>query len=189
MTGIEIQIDGNVVTKLQAARALNQVDSGTHVAIGELNDRGWVDEDVFLRARHHAYGEVQPPELNCMSFGAATLKEMQQQAEIIALAAQIRELADELYAEDEVAPAAEPAERDETANQDDEVIYLAFQPDGNWECGDRKYSAAEAAELVGRMAFATETADVDIVASDHRNLIASYGVPRSGASLAAALTQ
>lgn len=115
MTGIEIQIDGNVVTKLQAARALNQVDSGTHVAIGEINDRGWVNEDVLLRARCHAYGEVQPPELSCMSFSTGTVEEMRQQAEAISIAAEIRQLADMLYAEEEVAP---PAEHDETASPD-----------------------------------------------------------------------
>ena len=96
---IEIHLDGKPVTKLQAARALNQVDSGNHVRIGERNNRGWVDEDVYLRARHSAYGDVQPPVLGCTSFHADTLAEMRQQAEMIAIAAEIRELADMLAAE------------------------------------------------------------------------------------------
>jgi hypothetical protein len=96
---IEIRINGSQsVTKLEAARALNEVDSGVHVCIGEPNDRGRVEEDIYLRARHHAYGEVQPPGLGCMSFHAETAGEMRRQAEAIALAAEIRDLADMLAA-------------------------------------------------------------------------------------------
>lgn len=94
---IEIHLDGKPVTKLQAARALNRVGSGNHVCICEPGARDW--DRVVLRGRYHAYGEVQPPELSCMSFSAGTPAGMRLQAQMITLAAEIAELAEMIVAE------------------------------------------------------------------------------------------
>ena len=95
---IEIHLGGKPVTKLQAARAVAAVN-GESVCIGEPNPDGWIRDYITVYARHPAFGEVQPPKLSCMSFSADTVAGMQQQAQMITLAAEICELAEMLAAE------------------------------------------------------------------------------------------
>jgi hypothetical protein len=70
-----------------------------------------------------------------------------------------------------------------------EIISLAMNFSGGYRYAGQDYTSDEAAALIEGKAFATLTRDGGIVASDDRDRVASYGAPRSGASLAAALTQ
>ena len=92
---IEIHLNGKPVTKLQAAREVANLacDYEYHrVDIGEPDENGWVNRgSVTVSGRRHAYGEMQPPEINWSAWGAVSAADARLQAEQIALAVEIAE--------------------------------------------------------------------------------------------------
>lgn len=102
---IEIHLHGKpgAVTKLQAAReAANLGDSFEYhgVRIGEPSKDGWIESGyVEVRGRRYAYGEMQPTEISWGAWGEVSIADARQQAEQIALAVQVAELAEMIAAE------------------------------------------------------------------------------------------
>jgi hypothetical protein len=81
------------VTRLQAARLLNVVDSAPGIRV-YYDDRRYIQ----LSARHTAYGSVQPPEA-AMPSRTRTAAGLRSWAGLAAFLAGLLDLADELYAE------------------------------------------------------------------------------------------
>lgn len=67
-------------------------------------------------------------------------------------------------------------------------IYLTRDSKGVFFGGGKDYTAKQAADLIKREPFATANRHYgDIIASDDRAKVARYGIPRTGAELAARL--
>jgi len=112
---IEIHLDGRPVKKLEAARAaanLGRAYETPDIRVVVPGEDGWISGGyITVHARHHAYGDMQPPSVSCPSAGrdAAGARTF---AEMLALGAEIAELAAMLAAEqDDEEPASEPAQR------------------------------------------------------------------------------
>jgi hypothetical protein len=91
MTAPEIHVNGEPATRLQAARALAEVDSGKHVTFGPPGG-------VTVYGRQSSRGGTKSASVGCASFrgGAA---EIQQQVEKLAIARELIELAEMIAAE------------------------------------------------------------------------------------------
>lgn len=99
---IEIHLDGKPVTKLQAARALSVIDGRRLVHIGEPDEDGEIIRGrVTVYARHHAFEVLQAASVSWLAFGAVTAEDTREFLRVVALGAEIAELAEMLAAEAE----------------------------------------------------------------------------------------
>jgi hypothetical protein len=97
---IEIHIDGKTVTKLQAARAVANLDGEPrYVDIGEAGEDGLIRHEVTVHPREHAYGSMQPAEVGWPSIGSVPAAAARVFAESLTLGAEIAELAEMIAAE------------------------------------------------------------------------------------------
>ena len=114
---IEIHLDGKPVSKLEAARSVARPD-GHSVDIGEPSARGWIEDGIAVYHRNRTLGGIEPAQVRWASYTGVSAADARMFAEAITIGAEIAELAEMLAAEQDAAPAAEPAEHDETADPD-----------------------------------------------------------------------
>ena len=92
MSTIDIWLDSERLTKIQAARSL----CGTGTPPARI--RNAHGDEITIYPAHYAYGAIQPPTLNCASHGG-NAEEARRYAALITFAAEVLELADEFAAE------------------------------------------------------------------------------------------
>lgn len=101
-----IHINGFTASKLQAARALSEVDTGVLGTITVMDEAGKTVTELELYSRQLAYGSIlTEPQVNWAALGSVSAATARLVAEAITLAAEISELATEL-----AVPASEPVQ-------------------------------------------------------------------------------
>lgn len=99
--------DGNVLSKYQAARALN-VTGGTSLVIrAGLADKQHEDDYIEAYPRHHAFGAIAAPYSSCSSRNGDALG-MRRRTAMMTLAADIIDLANEIDADEQAAAEWQP---------------------------------------------------------------------------------